>query len=421
MKAIFKYLILTVFAFSTVQNYAYSNPFENKSKEETSFVIVNNIPDNQIPLFRNFSSTLNIFSFVKGYYFQDNKFFIEVLSENKDFIIDKLSFILNKIPASSDDECCCPKTTYTKSTRTTVICNDGTNTDTGWQAGPEIEVCGTAEAPDDLKDCNNDTDPGDSMGDDDVVCTTCNYIKYSESTVDSSECCVASSVTTTVSGEIPGGIESIANSLASAAKAAPMIKEMEFEFSGNISFTQGEECCLPDLCADPVSYEEYGASISAGISITLNVPGWDWSFDKEWHGVYHIHAEISLGPEITISPSATASVAGKKYLGDCEGCLTFNIDASVGLDIKFQGTIECYIELEIWPHKTWEISATAELGVKTSINANGYYKCCVCTGKKGCVSCGKLEGYASVSFTFLGKTLSFGKTVTLLPGYSHCF
>ncbi len=420
MKALIKYIIIIVFAIHNLQINA-SNPVEKNAGEGISIITINNISENQIFLFKNFSSTLDAFSFVKRWYIQDDRIYVEVLSENRIFIKNKLNFAINKMLALSTDECCCPKSTYEMSTRTTTICNDGTNVDSGWQGGSPVEICGAADAPEGSTDCNTTTDPGDSLGDDDLVCTICNYVKYSEPTVDSSECCKASSVTTTISLEIPGEIESIANALASAASAAPMINDMEFEFSGSVSVTQGEECCLPDLCADPVGYEEYGASISAGISITLNVPGWDWSFDQGWHGVYHIHAEISLGPEITLSPSATASVAGKKYDGDCEGCLTFNLNGSIGLDVKFQGTIECTIELEIWPHKTWEVSATAELGAKTSISANGYYKCCICTGKGGCVSCGKLEGYASISFTFLGKKLSFGKTVTLLPGYSHCF
>lgn len=364
---------------------------------------------------------LRLFSGVNDIYLSGNQVYVVVGKSHGLLVKLNLEKILAAIYMGSPaGECCCPKYTANKYTRTTIVCSDGTNTDTGWQGGDPEKTCGSENAPSDSKNCSTETIPGESFGEGDVTCTTCNYVKYSEPTVDSADCCKASNLVTTVSKSIPGEIESLANSLASAAEAAPMIDDMEFTFSGELSVKMGEECCLPDPCADPVDYEEYGVAISVGVSVTLNVPGWDWEFEQMWNGVYKIKAEISLGPEITLAPSATASVTGKKYDGDCEGCLTFNLKGEIGLTVKFQGTVECTITLEIWPYWDWTVGAHAELGVSTSINANGYYKCCTCSGKGGCVGYGGLEGSAGISFSFLGYDLSFGWSVTILPGYSRC-
>ncbi len=419
MRKIIRYITI----FLLVQgNLVFSNTMnEMMFKEEIAVIKTIKIPNANLTQVKNALNDFSILSIVQSYTQSSNYFYIQVDYQNINFVRNKISMMLHSIlltPLSED--CCCPKYTANMFTKTTITCSDGTNFDSGWQEGGPYESCGSDNAPQDSQECTTNTDPGDHFGVGDVTCTTCNFTKYTAPTVDSSECCEASTMITTISKAIPGEIESLANSLSGAAAAAPMIDDMEFQFSGNLSVKMGEECCLPDVCSDPVNYEEYGASISVGISVTLNIPGWDWELDNEWNGVYKIHAEISLGPEITLNPSATASATGKKFDGDCEGCLTFNLEGSIGLDVKFQGTVECTIDLKVWPYWTWSVGGHAELGVGTSITANGFYKCCTCEGKGGCVGYGTLVGYGSISFTFLGYNLSFGKSITILPGFSQC-
>ncbi|MCF8229593.1 MAG: hypothetical protein K9G58_06040 [Bacteroidales bacterium] len=393
---------------------------QEKYPEELLKLTSGSIDKSELQKTRSLLEYFEQFSFVREAGIQQDRLFVITDSDNISFIKQKTESYL-KLYIAAEDECCCPKTNYDKFTRNTLVCSDGTNEDSGWQPAGSFEHCGNmGEPPEGSTDCETNTDPGDHFGEDDVTCTACSYVKYDITGVDSSECCKASPLTTTVSISVPAEIESIANSVAGMASAAPMISEMEFSLEGQGSLTKGEECCLPDPCAEPVEWEEYGFSVSAGVSVTVNVPGWSWSFSHQWNGIYHIHAEISLGPKITLNPSGTASATGKKYNGDCPGCVTFNLQATVGLEVKFEGKIEAVIELEIWPYKTWEVEASAEMGAQTSISAKGYKKCCVCTGQGGCVGYGSLEGFARLTFVFMGKSFSKEWLITIMPGWSNC-
>lgn len=414
LTSIIKYIFVALMLLSPL--FSSANPIVDENK---SFNIrITHQPEINETL-ETFLLELKMLNIIESWSVENNEINITTSKRFSTFIKSR---VYTMVAANNGDECCCPESTYGVETRTTFSCNDGTYNDSGWTQGDDLVICGNAEdPPEDSHDCNTTTDPGEHYGDDDLICTTCNYTRYTDPEVDSSQCCKVEIDPHTESRPIPAEFESIGNMVANAASAAPMIDDMEFSFSGSVSLTIGQECCLPDKCADPVAYEEHAITLSAGISITLNVPGWDWEVGHEWHGVYNIHAEISMGPEITLSPSATASAAGKNFLGDCPSCITFNVSGSVGLDIKFQGTIECVITLEIWPYSDWSVGGHAELGAKSSVSITGYNKCCTCSGHGGSVSYGKLEGYGNITLTFMGYDISFGHTMTLLPGFTQNF
>jgi hypothetical protein len=395
---------------------ASSHPDNDENKTLNVKVLHQDEPTHSVTVFLE---ELRMLDIIESWHYENEALKLTTSHKFRLFLVSRLSAMM--LPAG-DDECCCPESTFGVETRNTFVCNDGTNNDSGWQQGDDLVICGEIEdPPKDEADCNTTTDPGEHYGENDLICKTCNYVRYTGPETDSSQCCKVETEPYTESRPIPAEFEAIGNAVAGAAEAAPMIDDMEFSFSGDVSLTIGEECCLLDKCTDPVVYEEHSITLSAGIDVTLNVPGWDWEVDHHWHGIYSIHAEISVGPEITLSPSATASASGKNYLGDCPSCITFNISGSIGLDVKFQGTIECAITLEIWPHGDWSVGGHAELGAKSSVSVKGYRKCCTCSGSGGSVGYGKLEGYGSITLTFMGYDITFGHNITLLPGYTHSF
>jgi len=323
---------------------------------------------------------------------------------------------------ADEDDSCCPKNTYVMMYRSVVSCSNGTYNDTGFQPIGTIETCGEEPAPEPSTNCKYWTEPGPSLGDGDVTCSLCQYVSYYLDDTDSSDCCScdASDLTFTYKVELPSSVKSLTDALAGLAENAPMIEKIKVKIDGECALTKGEECCQEDPCDPPVGYGEWKCSASCGISVELNIPGWSWEVKHTWKGIYFIHGLIKLGPTVTLSPSAQATLTGREYYGDCLGCMQVTANIGIGVEVKFRGEIKLEVIVECWPHKSFEVSGEAGLSASTSISCSGYHKYGGCEGQKVCVSVGALEGKAYFSVEILGFSVNWEQTVTILPGWEAC-
>ena len=259
------------------------------------------------------------------------------------------------------------------------------------------------------------------MGLGDEIISTCNYTRID--CIEKCEC-EADPITTTISIAFPS-VGFLTDKIETVAETAPMISEMSLSVGASISVEEGEECCEEDNKKPPVGYKDYSGTVNASLSVSLNVPGWDWRLNSQWQGLYRVRAQISLGPQITISPSASATASGKKYDGDkCEGCITASVEGSIGVEVSFGGTIGC----EVWAFEgSWfELSGSfelhAELAVGTSIGASGQTELPPCPiDLSGSISYGSLTGTATAGVEVWGTEISFSKSVTILNGVTSSF
>ncbi len=316
----------------------------------------------------------------------------------------------------------CP--VYKEESRTTVVSSTrGQLFDSGWITGPTFASCDPKyrEVPNPPPSCQSIVLPGPSLGQNDVMITICKAKRY---TCVANCACVASPLTTKIAVKFPN-IEFLTSKLSAVAKGAPMIKKMTFTLGGQVTLKKGEECCQPPPALAPAKYSEYGGSAKLGLGVELQVPGWGYSFEHTWEGIYKVSAEISLGPTVSVEPSVTASVAGKVFDNQvCPGCLTTGIALAVGVGVKFGGTVKGTIEMyRPW---TWSFStgvnASAELS--SSINGGGEYAVgagCKKAGLSGTIGYGKLDGTATVGASFMGYGFSYSWGITLLPGASFKF
>jgi hypothetical protein len=308
------------------------------------------------------------------------------------------------------------KTVITSSTRGQLL-------DTGWQDFGDTPMDCKDEMPANQQTCSTQTIPGGSLGDQDETITTC--ISYRYRCMDRCSDCEASSAKQTFSVQLPSWTP-LKDAAKLAAESMPMIDEFSIEVAGNVSKETGEECCLDGDGKPPVSYSQWSGTLSASISIKLNIPGWHWSFVRGWQGLFQIKAVIKLGPEVTVAPSGTISVAGKEFATNqpnCESCVTTSYTLTIGLTVLFGGEIEASIHLEFWPHTDFTAKAYAKLSLSSSIGSSGTYNWAICPnpGFSGQISYGDLTGTAQIGLEFKGYNISFSWSYTLITGASVPF
>jgi hypothetical protein len=316
----------------------------------------------------------------------------------------------------------CP--VYSEELRITIVSSSrGQLFDSGWQPGNTFASCDPIYRTDPTPApvCKSVVLPGPSLGQNDEMITTCVAHRYKCV----AKCaCVASTATTETKVQFPN-TEFLTSKLSAVAKAAPMIKKMTFAITGQVSLKRGEECCLPAPALNPVKWSEYSGSVKAGLTVELQVPGWGWTFDNTWEGLYKVNAEISLGPTVSVEPSATVSMTGKAFDGAvCPGCLTTALVFDVGVKIKFGGVVAAKAEILRWPYWKFDIGANASAELASSINGGGQYATgagCQKAGLSGTLGYGKVEGTASIGASFMGWELSQSWGITLLPGFSTTF
>ncbi|MBN8568563.1 MAG: hypothetical protein J0M18_02940 [Ignavibacteria bacterium] len=314
----------------------------------------------------------------------------------------------------------CPKyKTFQKVVITSSI--SGQISDTGWLETSTQTTCDPVVTGEQPATCQTQFFPGSSLGVGDETISTCTSVK--------TECvqdcapppqCTASSATNTIQIQFPK-IEFIKEKLAAVAQTTGFIKKFELYVAGAIARKTGEECCLADQNQPPVSYTEYSGSVTGQLDVKLAIPGWSWSLQSEWQGIYKVKAEISLGPTVTVSPSATIGITGKTYdANKCPTCVSVGVGVSVGLDVNFEGNLECRVMA--FEGSWFEINAAfqllAQLGLKSSIGVTGTYNWdgCPQPGFSGKFSYGALTGYGKASVTIWGTEVSFTREVTLLEG-----
>ncbi len=314
----------------------------------------------------------------------------------------------------------CPK--YKKYKRTIITSSTrGQLSDTGWQEVETFSTCDDQDTGEQSPDCTTENLPGESMGLGDETISTCIYTR-----VDCLENCQcdADATTTTISVAFPS-VEFLTDKIETIAETAPMISEMSLSIGASLSVEKGEECCEEDNKKPPVGYKQYSGTVNASLSVSLNVPGWDWRVNSLWQGIYRVKAQISLGPEITLSPSASATASGKTYDGDkCKACMTASVEGSIEVEVSFGGTIGC----EVWAFEgSWfELSGSfelyAKLAVGTSIGASGQTELPPCPiDLSGSISYGNLTGTATAGLEVWGTGISFTKNVTIFNGVTSSF
>ncbi|MBS1495205.1 MAG: hypothetical protein JST55_16990 [Bacteroidetes bacterium] len=313
----------------------------------------------------------------------------------------------------------CPK--Y-KSYQRVVITSSisGQISDTGWQETGTQTTCSPVTTGEGQPVCDTRFFPGTSLGDGDETITTCTTTK--------TECvencnppqCTASTATNTIQITLPK-LDFIKEKLAAVAQTTGFIKKFELTVSGAVSRKTGEECCLADQNQPPVNYTEYSGSVTGQLDVKLAIPGWSWSLQSEWQGIYKVKAEISLGPTVTVSPSATLGITGKMYDGNkCPTCVSVGVGVSVGVDVNFEGNLECRVSAfeGSWFEINGAFQLLAQLGLKSSIGVSGTYNWdgCPQAGFQGKFSYGSLTGYGKAAVTIWGTEVSFTREVTLLEG-----
>lgn len=313
---------------------------------------------------------------------------------------------------------------YKTEKRETVISSTrGQLTDTGWENMGEDSLNCEEGLPADNQNCTSVTIPGASLGDEDETITTCVYYRYT--CIENCGECEASDDTQTFSVALPGWTP-LKQAAAQAAKSMPMISDFSIDVTGNATRETGEKCCLNDKSQPPVTYEKWSGTLSASISLTLNIPGWHWSFVRDWQGLFRIRAIVQLGPTVTFAPSGTVSVTGTKYStceADCACCVTTSYTATIGLEVAFGGEVEALIRLYFWPHTQFSAGAYAKASLSSSLGSSGTYNWDICPnpGFSGEVSYGALTGTAQFGVKFKGYDISYSWAWTLLPGGSVSF
>jgi len=322
--------------------------------------------------------------------------------------------------AGVSKEIVCP--TYKKTIKTIITSSKyGQISDTGWlDAGADIVSCDSL--PDPEPNCTTTTIPGSSLGEGDETITTCIYIHFSCS----KDCsCTASTVVTEASITLPK-FDLLKGKLEAAARMAPMIKKFELSVTAGVSKKLGEECCSSNPLDPPIKYQEYSGTVSLSLTAEFNIPGWSWSVNSEIEGIYRVKAELSLGPTITLTPSASGTVTGKSYDGKvCPGCVTTSISASLGGEIKFGGKAEADVSVfeGTWLEMSGRFEISAELGVNTNISGSAIvnWEMCPSPGWSGSLSWGGLTGTAKATINIRGTDLTVSKSVTLMDGGTRVF
>jgi len=334
------------------------------------------------------------------------------------FMLNNYSVNKDAIKTISIDDC--PK--YKKYTRTIITSStQGQLSDTGWQEVSTFSTCEDQDTGEQSPDCTTENLPGESMGLGDETISTCNFTRID--CIEKCEC-EADPITTTISIAFPS-VGFLTDKIETVAETAPMISEMSLSVGASFSVEEGEECCEEDNKKPPVGYKKYSGTVNASLSVSLNVPGWDWRLNSQWQGLYRVRAQISLGPQITLGPSASATASGKAYDGDkCKSCITASVEGSIDVEISFGGTISC----EVWAFEGgwFEISGSfelhAELAVGTSIGASGQTELPPCPiDLSGSISYGSLTGTATAGVEVWGTGISFSKSVTILNGVTSSF
>lgn len=316
----------------------------------------------------------------------------------------------------------CP--TYKRFKRTVVYSStNGQLQDTDWMEDGVFQDCNPVQTGELSPVCQTQVIPGRSVGDGDESIETCTYTKI----ICFADCvnCEASSQETEISITFPN-IQFLKDRLKQVAEAAPMIQSFELSIGGAISKKSGEECCLADPAAQPVKWDEYSGTVTAGIDITLNVPGWSWKVNHEWQGIYRVSAEISLGPTITLSPSASASIAGRMYdQNQCPTCVTTSVTGQIGLKVAFGGKVACAVKMfeGRWFEVSGRFELSAELSLSSSISVSGNYKWqgCPNPGISGSFGYGALTGTGKAAVVVWGTEISISRSVTLLNGHTFNF
>lgn len=391
----------------------------------------------------------------------------------KILIVVVLIGVLYAQPLKAEDECCCPRpfrvTTITtweeclypqypsyesiymispgsKEVKTEVLrseCTEPPCDDWGQCLYSDIVRCrGISPKPECTSllskcyslECINSINPGGSYGDTDISCRQCTEYVYEDFEDDSACCKPKLARTSEFSITAYEGANRLKKKAEDIAEKSPMIKEMKLNVKGSVSKTVGQECCDPDPCAEPTDYQQKKGAVSLDLSITFNIPGWDWRIQKFWHGIFSINGKLSLGPELKLTPSVTLAIQGTEYSNEeyanCPSCGQVALSISVGLDLKLKGGLTCLVKWKGWKcswrgcKRQWkekEIEAWAELGAKTPISLSGIQKLYGCSGRSGKLVIGKLEGYGSVGAKIFGRKVSFSRKVTFYNGYTRSF
>ncbi len=244
-------------------------------------------------------------------------------------------------------------------------------------------------------------------------CATCGTSGRCVDCACESSCCEPSTATQTVSYTFPDW-SMFKSFLESKAELAPMIQEMTLTLEGEVSAEMGETCCTDaqPRPASPVSYYDLNGTVTLGIDVTLNVPGWSWGVNYSRSGYGAISGKITLGPTLTLNPSASATASGRTVLDwDCpEECVTLSASAGLAIDGTFGGQGNLTVTAEpnwIWDGWNGGVEAEATAGVGTSATVTGYYKLSECapgpTGWLGGQVCfGALQGTITLSFDIFG-------------------
>ena len=188
-----------------------------------------------------------------------------------------------------------------------------------------------------------------------------------------------SNVTKTIHGDLPPFVKPFADSMAVLAKQLPFCTDATIKIAASVEIEKGEMCCngTENTASDPVEYSKYTGEIGATVSAAFAIPGMAGRKRIENNTFVPIilSFEYLLGPEVTVSPSA--SFSGSGTMSDCGTC--FEVSGGVAFTLRIECGAKATANARVFEDGQWySINQTIEVALvgyaETSAGVNGTYR-----------------------------------------------
>lgn len=324
------------------------------------------------------------------------------------------------IPLSNENSLVCP--TYKRYEKTVITSSkDGELSNSGWVGVKTWSTCAPTDTGITGPVCTYKIIPGVSLGDKDITITTCITAKV----VCIANClCKVTVKPVKKSMALPqidlaiGGINKLKSKI-------PLIQNINITVNGNVTGEIGQECCLPNPFALPVTYTKVSGSTSTSVNVGLKLPNINIPLSLSVQGIFKLNCSLSLVPNAaTIKAKGTASASGKFYTpAVCPACYTVSLSFSGGSHVSYTATGKCSVSLPKW-NKFFAVGITGTMDTKSSVNGSASWSSagCPAPGLKASLSMSKMQGAATAAVVILGKKyIIFKQTLLIYSGMSVSF